>query len=436
MNLRLNAAVLALLGTVGCAAPVDSASDTTWVGTITTEGNVTTVVNESGSVWAAPARLVEEARIGVASGADEYMFGNIVAVYASSDRIYVADDQVPIVRSYDLDGNFVRVIGSAGEGPGEYTAPRFIGGSDDGRIWVEARGDRMNVYSAGGELLADFTAEGSTWPTVVTPDGVVYRTTFGYRDGTTGAPRYAIQGVTEAGRVGEPIEVPNLPYERLTVTAIRTPMSVVPFAPALVWNMTRAGSIVVGASDRYRFEVRHSDGPTLVVERDVDPVAVLPEEREARRKLLVDTLDRGPGSGFTWDGASMPDHKPAFGKFLPTHSGELWVIREGPSELAQGCVENPDLYFDTLIRAGPARARSIPCWQGQPLVDVFDAEGVYLGEVDLPEGVKLWEPAFALFVNGDTVIATSEDEAGTLYVKRYRLVLPGGEGRPGPAAVF
>ena len=26
-------------------------ADGTWVGTITTEGNVTTVVNESGSVW-------------------------------------------------------------------------------------------------------------------------------------------------------------------------------------------------------------------------------------------------------------------------------------------------------------------------------------------------------------------------------------------------
>ena len=40
--------VLALLA-VGCGTP-DSATDTdgTWVGTITTDGNVTTVINESG----------------------------------------------------------------------------------------------------------------------------------------------------------------------------------------------------------------------------------------------------------------------------------------------------------------------------------------------------------------------------------------------------
>ena len=40
-------------------------TDGTWVGTITTEGNVTTVINEAGSVWGGAATLVEEASIGV-----------------------------------------------------------------------------------------------------------------------------------------------------------------------------------------------------------------------------------------------------------------------------------------------------------------------------------------------------------------------------------
>jgi hypothetical protein len=45
-------------------------SDGTWVGAITTEGDVTTVINESGSVWGGSALLVEEASIGVDAGED------------------------------------------------------------------------------------------------------------------------------------------------------------------------------------------------------------------------------------------------------------------------------------------------------------------------------------------------------------------------------
>ncbi len=73
----------------------------TWVGTITAVGTVTTVVNESGSVWGGTATLVEEASIGVEADADEYMFGLVNSVYATDDRIYVADVQIPAVRVYD-----------------------------------------------------------------------------------------------------------------------------------------------------------------------------------------------------------------------------------------------------------------------------------------------------------------------------------------------
>ncbi len=405
--------------------PADVTGD--WVGTITTKGNVTTVVNESGSVWGGTATLVEEASIGVEAGANEYMFGNIAAVYASADRIYVVDDQVPIVRSYDLDGNFINVIGGAGEGPGEYRRPQFIGGTDDGRIFVEADSNRMNVYSPSGESLADFEAPAycCNQPTIVTANGIVYRTTADF-DRAVMLPSYTVQGFTEVGAVGDPIEVPNLPYERLTVAFFGTQRPFVPFAPAFVWNMTRAGSLVVGTSDRYRFEIRHAGGSSLIVERNVDAVAVLAEEREPRRKLLVAAFNGATAPSFTWDGASMPDHKPAFGRFVPAYSGELWVIREGPSTSIDGCVEDPYMYQSLVPRDTTGhsdRSQSIPCWRSKPLVDVFDAEGVYLGEVEIPDGMKIWEGD--LFVSQDVLVATHEDEAGTLYVKRYRLVLPG-----------
>ena len=65
--MRRGILVTALILAVACSPESpDSSGDGTWVGTITTEGNVTTVVNESGSVWGGTATLVEEASIGVA----------------------------------------------------------------------------------------------------------------------------------------------------------------------------------------------------------------------------------------------------------------------------------------------------------------------------------------------------------------------------------
>ena len=89
MHLRSIVAVSVVTVAVVACGPQESATDTdgTWVGTITTEGNVTTVVNESGSVWGGTATLVEEASIGVESGADEYMFGEVRGVVASRERL-------------------------------------------------------------------------------------------------------------------------------------------------------------------------------------------------------------------------------------------------------------------------------------------------------------------------------------------------------------
>jgi len=45
--------------------------------------------------------LVEEASIGVDVGEDPYMLGNPTAVWATEDRIFVVDGQIPALRVYD-----------------------------------------------------------------------------------------------------------------------------------------------------------------------------------------------------------------------------------------------------------------------------------------------------------------------------------------------
>ena len=63
-----------------------------------------------------------------------------------------------------------------------------------------------------------------------------------------------------------------------------------------------------------------------------------------------------------------------------------------------------------------------PCWSEPQAVDVFGADGRYLGRVALPDTVQL---SARSWISDRTVVAAVEDEAGTIMVERYRLVLPG-----------
>ena len=80
--------------------------------------------------------LVEEASIGVESGADEYMFGDVTAVAADGRRIIVADGQADAVRTYDYAGRFLQEIGSHGQGPGEFTGIWAVAGDSAGNVYI------------------------------------------------------------------------------------------------------------------------------------------------------------------------------------------------------------------------------------------------------------------------------------------------------------
>ena len=424
MKLRVQLAVAAaLLFTAACSSePHESSSEGTWIGTITTEGNVTTVINEPGSVWGGTAKLVEEASIGVDVGEEPYMFGRPAGVYATAERIYVVDVQVPVVRVFDFDGLHLFSFGVEGQGPGEFVRPYSIGGSRDGRIFVGDRGgNRINVYTSDGEYLVDYKVD-RWWccvrQMVVTPDGVPYFTIVGERDpadpvGLT----WPMQAFGDDGPIGEPIGPPKLHVERTTVRHDARDRQTY-FSPTLVWKLGSDLRVIVGASHHYRFEVRHQGGSTLVVERAWDPIEVLPDEREWTRLTTIASRRRGDPS-YTWDGAGTPFTKPAFEEFIAAHSGETWVVRPGPG------VKDPECDDKHSPDDWEYHSEHWRCWRDQPLIDVFDAKGAYLGEVEVPAAGILLNSIAPPYIRGDTVVGALYEADGVIRVKRYRLVLPG-----------
>jgi hypothetical protein len=92
-------------------------------------------------------------------------------------------------------------------------------------------------------------------------------------------------------------------------------------------------------------------------------------------------------------------------------------MRHGPLPPAT-CTLEPE-----QMAAARDPADYLRCLFGEMIFDVFGRDGRYLGNV---EGVPVVSRPF---INGDTVVAVALDDAGTVMVKRYRLMLPGEEGR-------
>ena len=417
---------------IACASQESPAgTDGTWVGTITTEGNVTTVVNESGSVWGGTARLVEEASIGVEAGADEYMFGQITGLAADDRHIYVLETRPPVVRVYGLDGTHIRNIGRRGQGPGEFAFPESIVAMPDGRLMVRDDGNaRINFFSVEGELIEEWQIPGgygTSTESFATADGTLYSPQLISRDPETNRMVLGVVAYGPDGEPGEAIPYPKPPpfdaltFARTTFTRPDGSQGTrggrpIPFSPRSVTSFSPVGATIVGTSDRYRLEINNFEGGRLVIERVVDPVPVQPEEAAWTRRFTT-AFRRRSEPNWTWNGPDIPEHKGFLELVAGDSQGRVWVSRNGLGIKADVCDENPE----------PKAAREIArCWESTVIIDVFGADGRFLGSVATPPGFGVSDLG-RTFIKDDLILIQSQDDAGTIMVKRYRLVLAGEE---------
>ena len=428
-EIRAFLAFIALLAVIGVIAALASGCSSRpagdgWVHETSTEGQVTTVRTLSGSVWGGTARLVEEASIGVEEGPDEYMLGRVRSLFVHNEQIYVLDNQVPVLRIYDLAGNHLRDIGGQGAGPGEFEDPRSITiDPADGTIYVrDGTLGRIIRFTAEGEPL-------DTWPLmaglstgtqmVMSVDGSVYtpvyRIDFDADLFTKGMARMGPEGA-----IGDTIYGPEFDFEEWEVEVRaedddQISIDLVPFSPEEMWVLSPGGAVIGGISEEYRFEIHGGEGRITVVEKSWERIPVDPgEARWYRNRLIADFRTVLPG--WAWNGREIPRHKPAFAQLIPDQSNRIWVRRQGPGINIEGCDENPEDSSEFLRN---------PCWKDSFTFDVFDLNGQYLGEVDVPDGLL---PRPEPFIEGDMMVALLQDEEGVQYVKRYRLVLPAADG--------
>ncbi len=157
-----------------------------WSGSVSKTDGVAHILNPAKPMQA-PGTLkpAELWRLGGESEADEELFGFIGSVLNSkSGDVYVLDSQLSEIRIFSANGEHLRTIGRAGEGPGEFRSAMSMFFLPGGKIGVnQMMPARVAVLGRDGKAYADLplpTEEGSSMVIIeqaeATDDGFVMST--------------------------------------------------------------------------------------------------------------------------------------------------------------------------------------------------------------------------------------------------------------------
>jgi hypothetical protein len=149
------------------------------------------------------------------------------------------------------------------------------------------------------------------------------------------------------------------------------------------------------------------------VRRDVKAEPVSRAERSEARQQIEDDM-RKTDPTWSWNGPDIPDTKPLYHDLQVALDGRIWValipevsMRVGSSSSGGGSI-------------GPATNR--PRVEGPPpptprpaLYDVFEPDGQYLGQVQVPARVS------SAARRGDQIWAIALDDDDVPRIKRYRI---------------
>jgi len=386
MRPALVVAVLPIAVALACSKPGGS-----WSGTTDTTASGAVVVRNTGrGLWTAASawRLEEDLRIGSVDDSGAGALSNPRAMEVDgAGRLYVIESQPMELRVYGPNGGYLRTLMRTGSGPGEVQQAIGLAWDRAGHLWVvDQQNARYTVFDTAGTRLAEHRRPVSgfftwRWEGTITPAGEILD--------VTGAPR-ANEFRQVAVRLDSTLTATDtlqLPYWKGPVFEIhRGGMSAsysVPFAPSLLWRLDPRGYIWSSITDRYRIVQQTWKGDTVrIVEREeVEPVPVTAAEKDtgiARMRSFVQ-------QGGVVDRSRIPDVKPPIERLWLDDLGYLWTQRS-QTEGARGT-----------------------------LLNVFDPEGRYLGEVRAPLALQI------VLIRGATLYATATGEDDLPVIVRFRI---------------
>ena len=392
-----------------------------WQAVIDTVGDTVVVHTTSGGVWSDTATLVPEMSFGVFDGPDEFMFGRVSALAVNQNGdIYVTDQQVPAVRKYSAEGEYLYDLGREGGGPAEYRRPDGgLAVLTDGRVLVRDPGNnRINVYSADGDDLTSWRLPGGLSTSrrlYVDVNDNAYAMVLSEAVSDVTQWKYGLAKYTPEGIHEDTLLAPTWDYDPPVVVGRREGSSSstsVPFNADDSWTFSPLGYFVGGVSVDYQLDLYRVDEPRLRISKDWTAVPVIPDEGEEQERRIRENFTR-QFPGWKWNGPGIPDTKPPYRDIMVTAEGRIWVTVSQESRATMTVAE---------ARAEEeASGRPQMRYAEPPAFDVFEPDGRFLGHVRVPEDFRSSPDPI---VRGDYVWAVARDELDVISIVRYKVTFP------------
>lgn len=339
---------------------------TKWKGMIEEENGITVVKNPKEPMYGEDIfMLEEELSIGVAEGAEEYMFLDAREVVVDNrERIFVSDRRGLHIKVFDKFGNHITTIGRKGQGPGEF--------SQITNIQITPRNELM-VYGRNAFKLTFFSLDGDYIRTVLLKGIQALRISENARDNYfVSTIEFQGQYGTNTFRAAREVKEYGSDFAFIkTIAKDKFWNQNAPLQPSMASKFLPSGSIVCGFRENYEFQILDSEGKIVrKVSRDFDPIEISEEEKVKRHLPQINEL---------------PRYFPAFQAFFS-------VDEEGR------------IYAQTFERQ---RA------EDKFFYDVFDPEGKYAAKVQLN--------ALPLYWKNSKMYSIEEDKDGFQLIKRYKV---------------
>ena len=338
--------------------------------------------------------------LGSVDGPEETAFGGVASAFTRSDgSLVVIDRETHQIRFFTPAGEHFRTVGGSGSGPGEYESIRHAFPLPGDSLAVfDLPAQRMTILDSAGTYVRSFQHQwGIDWVLGRLDDGRwLVRGDFrtDRERATTDDPRPALLAYHEDGAIDTLMRLPPSTGARVAMIDGTETFLFWPFEPGL-WNGVLGGHLALGETDRHRIHILEPDGDTI--RTLVGPLEPRPLSDAERQRYLDPVDDRSAARSrgdpsvelrAAYEAQDWSDQRRLWSGARQDDAGRYWVER------ATAFPDDPRVH------------------------DVFDADGTWLGTVEVPEDVAI------LHIGRDHLVGRMRLDYGVPAVGVWRFMEP------------